>query len=341
MPEPLTLEDLLERHAPELELHKGYIARSPDGQLFLAGGGHDTFLYKTGNKRLPDRCFGEFDKNLKARKAYSTRRGARYLHAVVPDKESVATGSLPAGLKLTSLIDTYKAHCRQSFLDLRPDRPVPGYFKKVDTHWAIPGEIDAAGRIARAFGIGEPEIAAGIARLKAAVTAETFEAHGDLGLQFEPYETELQPNFDAGWTTSFYINPVGIWNDGKTEIYRSPASPPRRLLIFGDSFIHNACRMLTPFFETILFCRSEFYHREMVDMMRPSHILTEQVERFLERIRPDTEAGRFLLIPFVNGTGIAPTQAYWVALDDVLTPFKPAPWRGWRAFFARMLKGWK
>ena len=101
--------------------------------------------------------------------------------------------------------------------------------------------------------------------------------------------------------------------------------------------MHIGARMLTPFFSTILFCRSEFFHREMVDMMQPTHILSEQVERFLEKVDSDSKARRFLLIPFVNGTEFKPTQAFWKELNAVLTPPQPEPpkrqeWRGWRHF---------
>ena len=318
------LEDLIAERAPDCELLLGYIVRTPDDTLFLAGGGHEPFLYKTGLKAIEPSSYTHFDANLQARRAYSQAAGARYLHAVVPDKEGVPTSSLPATLGLISLIDRYKDKTRQPFIDLRPDRPTPDYFKRVDTHWAVRGEIDAAEKIVREFGLPEPEIMAGIAKLRAAISPETYPAKGDLGRALLPQMMEQQPRFNSHWMTNFNSADTG-WNVGKTDIFLAPESPDRRLLIFGDSCMHIAARMLTPFFRTILFCRSEFYHREMVDQMRPTHIMSEQVERFLRKIEPDETAPRFLLYPHMFGRQLALAPEFWQTMNTVLTPPETPP----------------
>lgn len=313
------LEDLIAERAPDCELLLGYIVRTPDDTLFLGGGAHDPFLYKAGLKTIESSSYMYFDANLKARRAYSERAGARYLHAIVPDKEGVPTASLPKSLDLVSLIDRYKANTAEAFIDLRPDGPMPAYFKRVDTHWAIPGEIAAAEKILHGFGIPEPEITAGMAKLRAAISPETYPAKGDLGRALLPQMMEQQPRFDSAWMTNFNSADTG-WNIGKTDIFLAPESPDRRLLIFGDSCMHIAARMLTPFFRTILFCRTEFYHREMVDQMRPTHIMSEQIERFLRKIEPDTSAPRFLLYPHMFGRQLALAPEFWQTMNTVLTP---------------------
>ena len=319
------LEEMIAERAPDLELLLGYIVRTPDGRLFLAGGGHEPFLYKAGLKSVHSSSFEIFDANLKARRAYSRRMGARHVHAIAPDKESVPSDSLPASLRLTPLIDRYRQNTRQPFIDLRPDSAMPDFFKLVDSHWAIPGEIVAAEKIVRAFGIPEAEIAAGMARLRAAVSTETFRAKGDLGRRLDPPVEEKQPTFKADWMTSFNGADTG-WNIGKTDVFLAPESPDRRLLIFGDSCMHIAARMLTPFFSTILFCRTEFYHREIVDQMRPTHILTEQIERFLRKIQPDEEAPRFLLYPQIYSRQLAIAPEFWKTVNKVLSPPRLSYW---------------
>lgn len=313
------LEDLIAERAPDCELLLGYIVRTPDETLFLGGGGHEPFLYKAGLKTIDAASYTHFDANLKARRAYSEKAGARYLHAIVPDKEGVPTASLPTSLGLVSLIDRYRTNTRQPFVDLRPDKHMPDYFKRVDTHWAIPGEIVAAEKIVREFGLPEAEITAGIAKLRAAMTTETYPAKGDLGRVLIPQMMERQPRFNSDWMTNFNSADTG-WNVGKTDIFLAPESPNRRLLIFGDSCMHIAARMLTPFFRTILFCRTEFYHREMVDQMRPTHIMSEQIERFLRKIEPDSLAPRFLLYPHMFGRQLALAPEFWQTMNAVLTP---------------------
>ena len=317
------LEEWLRDVAPEIEVHKGYIVKTPDGTLYLGRGEHEVFAHKLGKLQVSPTSFADFDANLAGRKAYTSRRGITYVHAIAPDKDSVVTAPLRA-LNLSSFIDLYRRNCKQSFLDLRPGTPIAGAFYRTDTHWALPLQMDAALRIVRALGVGEAEIAAGRDRLVASTTPTPHEFCGDLGTQLEPKETEMIYAVQADWMKTYSIAGVGGWNDGMVRIYRNAGGPQRRLLIFGDSFGHSLCIHLSPFFSDILFCRTGYFHKEMVDMMCPTHVLTQQAERFLNSSLRDAEAKRFLLIPFINGSEIGAGRDYWAALNDVLTPPEPA-----------------
>ncbi len=319
------LDELLAPYAGDLECHLDYIVRTRDGTLFLAGGAHSTFAYKLGMMQVEPASFEAFETNLLARMKYCADRGITYLHAITPDKETVMTASLPVGMQLTSLIDRYREACTVPFLDLRPDVPVDDAFYRTDSHWYLPLQQQAGLRMARMLGADEAEIAAADARLTAA-RGETVDYSGDLGSQIEPQQTEKIQRFHPNWAKGTWLKTVGGWNDGMMHIFRNPAAPPRRLLVFGDSFGRATCNHLSLFFSEILFCRSGHFHKEMVDMMQPTHVLTQQVERFLDRVYPDAEAPRFLLIPGVNGTDAEAWPAFWQDLNAVLSPrVEPVP----------------
>ena len=319
------LEQWLAEIAPDIQVHHGYIVRTPDGTLYLGRGEHEVFAHKLGKLTVNPQSFVDFDTNIIGRIAYTSRRNIKYVHAIAPDKESVVTEPLRA-LNLTSFIDLYQKNCKAPFLDLRPQAPIAGAYYRTDTHWALPLQMDAALRIVRAFGVNEGEIAERHALLTENTTPQTRGFCGDLGIRFEPQETELHSDLRTRWMKSHSITPLGGWNDGLIHIFRNAAGPKRRLLVFGDSFGHSLCNFLSVFFSDILFCRSGYFHKEMVDMMRPTHVLTQQVERFLNASLRDAEARRFLLIPFINDSKIGASPEFWSVLNDILTPPIVLPW---------------
>ena len=60
-----------------------------DGYLFLAGGGHNVLEFVTGKRKVDPQSYENFRKNLAARADWAERHGARYLHVIMPDKQSI------------------------------------------------------------------------------------------------------------------------------------------------------------------------------------------------------------------------------------------------------------
>lgn len=311
------LEELLADYLDELIVHDDIIQTS-DGNLFLGGGAHGAFAYKLGKLSVDPVSFDVFDKNIADRRAFLRRRNIRYVHAIAPDKETVLKVSLPERMKLGSLIDLYRGRCKADFLDLRPKEPIDGSYMRTDTHWALPFQTVAVLQIAKSLGIPADEIAEGQKHISVSGSVEV-RFIGDLAGRMEPVISERALFFRPEWLKELSNKPSG-WNDGAIHIFQNEAAPARRLLVFGDSFGRMICPLLSIFFDTVLFCRSRYFHPEMVEMMRPTHVMTQQVERFLDRVTSDKEASRFLLMPFINGSPVDAGPDFWRALNAILSP---------------------
>ncbi|MGA0533608.1 methyltransferase domain-containing protein [Hansschlegelia sp. KR7-227] len=314
------LAEVLHSFAPEIQLFEGQIIVGLEGHLFLAGGAHAPFLYKLRQLDVEQSSIDDFGRNIVSRNDYLKERSIPYVHAIAPDKESVLAHLLPAPLPLQSLIDVYKQRTTVEFLDLRPDKALGDHFLATDTHWSVKGQLDAVIRTCRALGVPEDDLTKARTDAAAATSASSAKYAGDLGSRFTPKLTETRDQINLTWLTSASDNNVRLgWNNGAVYLYRSNRGRGRRLLIFGDSFFRLAAPLFNLVFDTVMFCRTEFFHKEMVDMFKPTHVVTQQVERYLSSVKPDSSAPIFLLIPFLSDVEFDPTPFFWRDMNSALS----------------------
>ncbi|QTI82196.1 hypothetical protein IAI58_22900 (plasmid) [Roseomonas marmotae] len=198
-------------------------------------------------------------------------------------------------------------------------------YYRTDTHWAPHGKIVACRLLAEAAGRSPVEVALAEAAARAALVPAPSRFCGDLGRKLEPKQDEPSLNlklphglrtFENGLPHD-YERPV---NDGRLVITESDASTARgTLLIFGDSYLHQTLTTLSFFFKRVLFCRTRWFHEEMVVMARPDMIVTQQAERYLSYVFPDSGAPAFLLIAQMLGRTPAPSQVEAIALAQALS----------------------
>ena len=105
-----------------------------DDELFLSGGAHHVEDFILGIKKPNSRSFENFTSNLNFRKNISKDIGAKYIHIIFTDKQTVYADKYP--IKNTkSLGNLYKKSCDIEFLyPVKELESADSYFK-TDSHW--------------------------------------------------------------------------------------------------------------------------------------------------------------------------------------------------------------
>lgn len=265
--------------------------------LYLAQGSQRVLDYITGKKNIKPDSILSFIFNIKNRSNICRLSNIKYKHFVMPDKQSGAPQYFP--IKNYKLLGSeYKQHCDFEYpLDLIRGFG-PNFYFKTDTHFSVYGEILISLHIASFFLEVKNEYKAELL----SATSIKGTVCGDLGKKLKEKPTEDKLCIDHTWEFDYFSNQITAGNDGMIELYmsRSPRAKGR-LLVFGDSFIKVCLHVLTFFFKEILFCRTRFFHPEIVVANRPDYIITQNVERYLGHVLSDSHAGNFILTPMLKG----------------------------------------
>lgn len=296
-------------------------------ELYLAGGNHGVVRFATGETVIRADSIVNMRDNLAIRREAAARMGFAFAHMIAPEKYRVVPQHFP--LKQTSgLAQQYANGGCEGMIDpvreLRAETEGCTYYR-TDTHWAPHGKIVAARLLALASGRAPAEVAAVEAATRAALVRAPEYFCGDLGRKLDPKQAEPTftfkiphrvQTFENGLPHD-YVRPV---NDGRMVLTESDADTARgTLLIFGDSYLHQTLPVLSFFFRRVLFCRTRWFHEELVGMVRPDIVVTQQAERYLSYVFPDSGAPPFLLMAQMLGRTPAPSQPEALALARALS----------------------
>lgn len=296
------------------------VAENDDGDLFLTRGRHNVFAHALGRRHLPDDALPCFRDNLQKRLEHTTRSGAFYRHVILPDKQTVLRHRLP-DLDIRGLGEPFADACGSDLLYLASELQERAHhdqvFLRTDTHMTALGEIFASVAIVDEVesGLGSGQVD----RLRALLTREVDHV-GDLGGKLDPVRGERRSLLRPDWPSSRFTNGLAAaGNDGIIDIFISPSAvSSRRLVAFGDSFLRGCLLPLSLFFREILFIRTRFYHPEVVDLVRPDVVLTQNVERYLANVKPDRLRPHALLYPALAGREQKATPGFAAMLDAML-----------------------
>ncbi|AMJ99763.1 hypothetical protein AVL55_17345 [Alteromonas macleodii] len=276
-----------------------------DGFLFLAGGAHTPFAYSFGRKAISPESLSAFVNNIKWRTSYTSKRNIPYLHLIAPDKQSVLEDKI-------TLNSGYKEHNGDKVLSvLQPDfsdcviypaqllRATKKSFYKTDTHCTPYGSIAMCEYILLQI-LNDEEFESSKKKLNHLRESLTFQNEflGDLGTKLKNTDKELRYALENERSIKFFTNDDKTGNTGICDIYINLAPTPiinKRLLIFGDSFGRDIAHILSRLFQEVLFCRTEFFHPEVIELFRPDFIISQNVERYLASIKSDRARTPFLL----------------------------------------------
>lgn len=304
----------------DAQIENGVLIGTND-ELYLAGGNHSVLLLARGERRISDQSVQNFWQNAEERQAFAAARDIAFLTLIAPEKYRVVPDGFPIA-SARSPFDDYNLRSADYMLypveDLIKNEFGVSYYK-TDTHWSLSGIRKIAQLIGRRAGLSEEQLRA--ADDLVAPNIRPFEFCGDLGRKLAPERKEPAERVTRmgsvraveNGMTHDYTRPV---NDGRMICSHSPdAVSPKTLLIFGDSYLHNSLPVLEAYFQNVIFCRTRFFHNEMVEMVAPDIIVCQQAERYLGAVAPDREAPPFLLLPFVLGRSMsfAPDDARFVS----------------------------
>lgn len=304
--------------APD-QIIPSHIRQMPDGRLLLVGGNHNVQAMFAADGPAPsaDRVAVFLD-NHRQRSAFCAERGIGFSQWVFPDPILFA-GGFPAGQMRSAFERALPEgnrpagmHYPLALLDGYPDRQ-----NRTDTHYSPIGNMHVAARIVQQMqGKDHGERLAGLM----AQLAQPHRVAGDLGVQCTPHITEMRaaPPRVPGIRSA--LTGVQSGNMGIMQLIVSPnADSDRTLLIFGDSFFRMLLPELARYWRRIVFCRTQFFHAEMVAAVAPDDILTGLAERYFASTRPDAERPHFLAYPLMLGRAMAPDPdfpALWAELVD-------------------------
>jgi hypothetical protein len=282
--------------------------------LFLIGGHHSVKDYFTGVQEPAEASVAALFANSDARTGYCADNRIYFRSIVFPEK-LVALSNLVEFPVRSLYRDVYVAQGGEHHRGL-PLYPVEGlakpkHWKRTDTHLSASGCNVVMEQLLADW---LPDHWASF-RLynRDNFTIDRFS--GDLGRKFAPPIKEKVRSYTPHESLAVEGNGVRGSNDGTMFIAENPKSATdRTLLIFGDSFFRMMLAELSFFFRRIVFCRSRFFHYELVESVSPNAIFFGTAERYLTDCVDDRERPNFFLIPALKGKLTRPTPGFPQAL---------------------------
>lgn len=276
-----------------------------NGCLFLHGGRQQQMAYLTGECEPSEESIRNFFNNMIERKGFCDSRGIKYLHVVFPSKPVIKKNMIPRPLqdKVESLFLKHYSksmNCDTNDFVLYPHQNLiesgldGSGFRDLDTHNTDSGYLVVTDTI--------------LEKLNANYDVKNFfyeknvNRSGDLakmlGLKINEPDQMVAP----------YLAPVFFENThtlkGNTHhicIAHNPAAiTERRLLIFGDSFMHGALNYLLPAFKDVIYVRSELFHEDMVELCGPDVVISSNAERYLREVSADNTGSSMLFANYGN-----------------------------------------
>lgn len=283
-----------------------------DGYLFLSGGHHGVFSYFTGDHDPTPGSPEVFLANMEGRAKYYDHTDRVFRMVVFPEKCVALQSKVMIDADFTSLYErcyadlikgsTFADRMRYPLLQLNEKTAA---FSLTDTHYAALGNLAVTRSIVADLFPGSAE--AGFATIEGRICKKT-QVCGDLGRKFDPpyIEDTLGMN-GRPVPVTMASNGVKGGNDGICVLVSSPeALSDKTLLIYGDSFFRQILPMLAVFYRRIIFCRTRFFHYEMIEGFKPDHVFCGLAERYLSGCLPDSARPNFLSYPFLLGRPTAP-----------------------------------
>ncbi len=305
----------------DTDIHKPHpeVIRGENGHLFISGGRQRVEDYIFGRIKIKQESFRNFENNLRDRRILSKKVGAKFVHVLCPDKQSVYREEYPYS-GFMNLGEVYAKNCSEKFLypldELRDIKSKQNVYYITDSHWNDTGAKVVAGHILE-IGLGFNGAVEHLNHMR----SKTFvhATSGDCGKKLTPPESEIGTWYPDVYK-KIYADNNFKHNLGILRTIVNPYAPgDTRLLIFGDSFINHCISMLTDFFRFTLYIRTPFMHPEAVYAFRPTHIISSNVERYLSDVRSDAEAGNFLLMAFMRGLNFDQANPIYKVLDGLLS----------------------
>lgn len=310
------------------------VIEGKEGYLFLAGGRHSPYAYAKGRHKVRAESILTFWKNIRLRRDQMRNRNISYLHLVVPDKHNICADVFPEPLSVI-LANTYLSACPPGSPDLAknvvfPLKDLQDQFReacsRVDTHLEPLGLILCIKALNSRFHnlesrplypVNEACDPADRLLSRLVVTEEAWA--GDLGSKLDPAQTEPRRRLAVGRSVQFFSNRFAGGNNGICDLYFNlqQLGSGARVMVFGDSFGRALAGIIAPLVAEVFFFRTPFLHVDLVNQIRPTHVITQNVERYLSNVIADQERACFWLYPHLRDTPYHPPLDFVRAMNAI------------------------
>ena len=267
-----------------------------------------------GTAELGERELDNIAYNLSLIQAYCESRGAAFVLAIAPNKNTVYPENMPythvgtAAPHSIELLYPYLKDYGVTYADLvgalrdSKDAGQTNYFLR-DSHWNDLGALTGYYTILDA---------AGLAHTSYVGRKVVTEAHaGDIDAMLFPVSagTEDAPVIEGGYDFEFVDT-----DDVTADLIETTSSGTGTLLMYRDSFGNNLIQPMAENFEHATFTKLIPYDLGKVDQVQPDLVVIERAERHLAGleenppIMPAPEMPAFTLGQFINDSTITATR---------------------------------
>jgi hypothetical protein len=271
--------------------NKAGVLEGADGFLFLANDSNRLFDQHTGVTRLPSRWMGELAKAQGYRNQALKEIGGRYLHVIVPNKETTLTAMLPKemqyGVSGMPPVPRYLQRFPEvrEFTAFEPEvlrnLGARTAYRPDDTHWTPVGALQYLAYILST----RPEYQSAVQHLLAPMNIEMIRRKGDLGSKLPGTPISIYPILKPKVNAAELLHNNGLMNRARVRVYKNPQAPDqRRILITHDSFGETYYDLLPAIFGTVAFIHTPDFDPALVKELAPDLYLNMQVERFFIRL---------------------------------------------------------
>lgn len=310
------------------------VIKGKEGFLFLAGGRHSPYAYAKGQLHVDPKSIQTFWRNIRLRQDQMLKRGVSYLHLVVPDKHNICKDVFPDPISVT-LASVYLSACPTNSPDLAKNVVFPledlrtqfrEVCSRVDTHLEPLGLILCIKALnsqfhnletSQLYPVHQSCDPADRLLSRLVVTDEAWA--GDLGSKLDPAQTEPRRRLAVGRSVQFFSNRFAGGNNGICDLYFNleQLGSGARVMVFGDSFGRALAGIIAPLVAEVFFFRTPFLHVDLVNQIRPTHVITQNVERYLSNVVPDQERSCFWLYPHLKDQPYHPPLGFIHAMNAV------------------------
>jgi hypothetical protein len=293
--------------------------------LYLHQGHQKQFDYLSGELKVERKSVENFVSNIRNRTAFFEEQSIPYRHIVFPSKPLVQKQYLPGPYcNIRSLFDTYyrpelgrwEENVVYPLDTLSQLEKSASTFLKYNTHNSDLGYFSVCNQLIGALGFTPFDEQTYFDRKEIAVGGDLTAM---LNSQDTNIETFLVPKqgIDFGYAFGNRRYIPGNTND-VLIFHNQSALTSRRVLVFGDSFFKGLLRYFRLLFTDVVYMRSTFIHRDIVDCYQPDVVFTGNAERYLASVESDDTANHFLLSLYGN-PNYKPDAIYLDALRAMLS----------------------
>jgi hypothetical protein len=295
--------------------------------LFLAQGAHRVLDRVIGAVPVSQEAYATFSETVVKRKEFCDSMNLDYLHVILPDKQTVLADEFPfeGAVSMARLFEREVGSLNGSiFYSHNTLAEHAGVFKRADTHLTDKGTIITACQIVEKLTVQSAQPI--LTELLGSIN-DNKSWSGDLGGKLSPPIAFDEYFYRAEQKPIWFHNSLSGGNNGIVDLYFAKEPKfSKRVLLFGDSFGRDICRFLGILFREVVFLRTPFLHDEMVRMIMPDIVITENVERYLHQSRSDELRESFLMYPYfrdeIYNPGTKFARAFSALLSFPRTPYK-------------------